>query len=89
MYITLETCREGYVPDQCGNTMTVGELIQYLSQFDEDAKVFYSNDNGYTYGPVRRYDIYDDCYIGPYSRDGSKLTFEGRFAKLFIEKVYH
>ena len=57
MYITLETCREGYAPNQCGNTMTVSELIQYLSQFDEDAKVFYSNDNGYTYGSIKDYKI--------------------------------
>ncbi len=56
-YITLETKREGYAPDQCGNTMTVGELIQYLNQFDEDAKVFYSNDNGYTYGSIKSYQI--------------------------------
>ncbi len=37
--------------------MTVGELIQYLNQFDEDAKVFYSNDNGYTYGSIKSYQI--------------------------------
>lgn len=60
MYITLETKREGYSPDQCGNTMTVGELIQYLSQFDEDAKVFYSNDNGYTYGSIKDYQIQEN-----------------------------
>ena len=60
MYITLETKREGYDPDQCGNTMTVGELIQYLSQFDEDAKVFYSNDNGYTYGSIKSYLIQEN-----------------------------
>lgn len=57
MYITFETKREGYAPNQCGNTMTVGELIQYLNQFDEDAKVFYSNDNGYTYGSIKSYQI--------------------------------
>ena len=56
-YITFETKREGYAPDKCGNTMTVGELIQYLEQFDEDAKVFYSNDNGYTYGSIKSYQI--------------------------------
>lgn len=57
MYITFETKREGYAPNQCGNTMTVGELIQYLNQFDKDAKVFYSNDNGYTYGSIKSYQI--------------------------------
>ena len=42
--------RDGYSPDQCGKTMTVGELIAYLEDFDEDAKVYLKNDNGYTYG---------------------------------------
>ena len=60
MYITLETKREGYAPDQCGSTMTVGELISYLEQFDEDAKVFYSNDNGYTYGSIKSYQIQEN-----------------------------
>jgi hypothetical protein len=32
--------------------MTVGELIEYLEQFDEDTKVYLSNDNGYTYGSI-------------------------------------
>ena len=44
--------RDGYAPDQCGHTMTVGELIAYLEDFDEDAKVYLKNDNGYTYGRI-------------------------------------
>ena len=59
-YITLETKREGYSPDQCGSTMTVGELIQYLSQFDESSKIYFSNDNGYTYGSIKDYQIQED-----------------------------
>ena len=59
-YITLETKREGYSPEQCGSTMTVGELIQYLSQFDEYSKIYFSNDNGYTYGSLRDYQIQED-----------------------------
>ena len=59
-YITLETKRDGYAPDQCGSTMTVGELIDYLSQFDEDAKIYYSNDNGYTYGSIKDYQIQEN-----------------------------
>ena len=30
--------------------MTVRELIDFLEQLDEDAKVVLSHDNGYTYG---------------------------------------
>ena len=57
--------RDGYSPDQCGKTMTVGELISYLEDFDEDAKVYLKNDNGYTYGRITANSIdadesYDD-----------------------------
>ena len=55
--ITIEANREGYSPDQCGSTMTVGELINYLEQFDEDQKVYISNDNGYTYGSISNWDF--------------------------------
>jgi len=55
MYVTLGIQRNGYSPDQCGSTMTVGELIQYLSQYDESTKIYYSNDNGYTYGSIKDY----------------------------------
>lgn len=51
----IESTRMGHTPEQCGNTMSVGELIEYLEQFEEDTKVYISNDNGYTYGPIREY----------------------------------
>lgn len=60
-YVTIETKREGYAPNQCGNTWTVGQLINYLEQFDEDEKIYLSNDNGYTYGSIREYQI-DEVY---------------------------
>lgn len=44
--------REGYSTDQIRNTMTVGELIAYLEQFDEDEPVYLSHDRGYTYGGI-------------------------------------
>ena len=40
----IEGRRNGYGPDQCGRTMTVAELIDYLSQFDEELPVYLSND---------------------------------------------
>lgn len=55
--LTMNTRRNGYSVDQCGRTLTVGELIAYLEQWDEDTKVFYSNDNGYTYGSINFNDI--------------------------------
>lgn len=48
--ILLETNRSGYSPDQVGHTLTAGELIGMLMDFDEDTPVYFSNDNGYTYG---------------------------------------
>lgn len=48
----IEGRRNGYGPDQCGRTMTVAELIAWLSHFDEDAEVFLRNDRGYTYGNI-------------------------------------
>ena len=29
--------RNGYAPCQCGRTMTIGELIEFLQEFDEDS----------------------------------------------------
>lgn len=52
MRVYIEGRRDGYSPDQCGGTMTVGELIAYLEQFEEDAEVFLNNDNGYTFGSI-------------------------------------
>lgn len=46
------TFREGYGPDQVRRTMTVGELIAFLEDYDEDTPVYLSFDNGYTYGGI-------------------------------------
>ena len=48
----IEGKRNGYGTDQCGRTLTVGELIALLSDFDEDMPVYLRNDNGYTYGNI-------------------------------------
>ena len=50
--VIIEANREGYSTDQIGRTMTVGDLIAYLEQFNENAKVYLSHDNGYTYGGI-------------------------------------
>lgn len=51
--VIIEAARECYSPEQVRNTMTVKELIEILSDYDEDAKVYLSHDNGYTYGGIR------------------------------------
>ena len=50
LYINAEC--EGYTINQVRNTMTVGELISYLEQFDEETLVYLKHDNGYTYGGI-------------------------------------
>lgn len=52
MRLYIEGRRNGYSSDQCGHTMTVQELIEYLEQFDEDTEIFIKNDGGYTYGNI-------------------------------------
>ena len=55
MILTMKAEREGYAPDQIARTMTVGELIEFLNNFDEDEKIYHSHDNGYTYGGINAY----------------------------------
>ena len=52
--------RNGYGPDQCPPTMTVGELIALLEEMDEDALVYLRNDGGYTYGNIDTYSFEED-----------------------------
>ena len=56
LYITA-MC-EGYEIDQVPHTMTVGELIDCLSEFPEDAQIYLSHDRGYTYGGITEQRIY-------------------------------
>ena len=54
--VIIEGRRDAYVPYQVGQTLTVGELIARLKEFDEDTLVFIGNDRQsygfYTYGRV-------------------------------------
>ena len=56
--IYIEGKRNGYNLEQCGKTLTVGELIEILEQFDEDMPVYLRNDNGYTYGSITERDVF-------------------------------
>ena len=58
--LLIEAKRQGYSIDQCGKTMTTGELINWLEQYDENTPIYISNDNGYTYGSIKDYDIRED-----------------------------
>ena len=72
--ITLETKRTGYSVNQVvDKTITVGELRDYLEEFDEDDFIMFSNDNGYTFGEITdnaisvyEYDEEEERYIRGY-----------------------
>ena len=59
--LILNTKRQGYGTDQCGETLTVGELIELLQYYDEDMKVYFGNDYRgsywYTYGSITEDDL--------------------------------
>lgn len=58
--VLLETRREGYSTSQITHTFTVGELINELSCYDEDALIMFSNDGGYTYGSITSGDFREE-----------------------------
>lgn len=58
--VLIEAKREGYGTDQIRRTLTVGELINLLSDYDEDTPIAISNDNGYTYGSIGWDDIREE-----------------------------
>lgn len=55
--LALNTNRSGYSPSQIGHTMTVKQMIQKLENYPEDMSVMFSNDNGYTYGEITKWDF--------------------------------
>lgn len=63
MKLLINAHRNGYDTDQCGNTMTVAELIAFLGQYEDETPVFLKHDRGYTYGSINEWDFEDgdDC----------------------------
>ena len=57
MKLFINAHRAGYSPEQIRHTMTVGELIAALEEFDEDTPVFLKHDGGYTYGGISWSDL--------------------------------
>lgn len=58
----VEGRRNGYSPEQCERTMTVGELIEFLQDFDEDTPIYLKNDYGYTYGSITESSFEEEDY---------------------------
>ena len=61
--VILKTSRDSYdIRESADYSMTVGELINELKKnYDEDDKIVFSNDNGYTYGIIERESIDEEC----------------------------
>ena len=61
MAVIINANREGYGIDQISRTMTVGDLIELLSQYDEETPVYIGNDQKdygwYTYGSINEWDV--------------------------------
>lgn len=56
--VLLKTNRSEYNADSAAKcSMTVGELIDFLGDFNKSDKIVFSNDNGYTYGYIT-----EDCF---------------------------
>ena len=47
MKLVYETSRDAFRIEDIKRTMTAGDLIEFLSQYDEDTPVYLSFDNGY------------------------------------------
>lgn len=53
--VILNTSRDTYdIRESADCSITVGELISELRNYEEDDKIVFSNDNGYTYGIISR-----------------------------------
>ena len=62
MKLIINANREGYGTDQIRTTMTVGDLIEMLEEYDSEMPVYIGNDQRdygwYTYGGITTSDIY-------------------------------
>lgn len=54
MKLVIDTLCEAYGLEDIRDTMTVGDLISYLQDYDEDTPVVLSFDRGYTYGGIHQ-----------------------------------
>lgn len=51
--------RSAYSVYGCNGAITVRDLIERLEDYDEDTQIYFSHDNGYTYGALTMYDLQD------------------------------
>lgn len=63
MVITFEAEREGYTRGQVYRPLTVGELREFLEQYEDDTLIFLSHDRGYTYGTLRLEEVEESSEV--------------------------
>ena len=59
MRLIIEGSRNWYSIEECGSTMTVSELINYLGQFEGGTPIYLGNDMG-SYAPIEYHSISED-----------------------------
>ena len=60
-FLKIEARRDSYgAQDLKNQTVTVGELIAILENYDSDLKVILSHDRGYTFGAITEERIEED-----------------------------
>ena len=74
--IIIETTREGYAPNQINRTMTVGELIEALQEYDEDSKIFLGFDRGFGQTDLRQLPLFRKDRNGPFPVKRKRKTVE-------------
>lgn len=71
-YLMIGGRRDTYNPQyHLQDTMTVGDLIEYLSQFYADVPVILCNDNGYTYGMI----VEESFEEAEFDEEGRKINW--------------
>ena len=58
--IIIEANHEGLQINQIRETMTAGEIIDWLSKYDEETPVYLLHNEDYTFGGIRERDFTDD-----------------------------
>lgn len=80
--VMFNTSRDSYDIRECADcSITVGELISELRNYDEDDKIVFSNDNGYTYGYIRRESL-DDKLVETREEERERKRMEELISEL-------
>lgn len=63
MYILNNEEKSQYSVKDCKNTITIGELIEFLSEFNKDEKIVFSFNGGYMFKSVTIDTFLPDCEV--------------------------